>query len=271
MLVGTEPPTDAPVPPATALRTTNDGPLLSVRDLSVRFDGREVVSGVSFDLSEGQSLGIVGESGSGKSTVARAVLRLIPAASGRVLFEGRDLLALGSRAMREARRSIQMVFQDPGGSLNPRMRVEEIVAEPLRVFRLAADGPTLRRRVQSLLQRCGLPPDAADRYPHQFSGGQKQRIAIARAIALEPRLLVCDEPTSALDVSVQASILNLLTHLQRDMGIAYLFISHDLAVVRHMCHRIAVMRRGMIIEHGTREEVIERPAHAYTRALIAAI
>lgn len=257
-------------------------PLLSVRDLCVQFPIRSgllqrttgfvrAVDGVSFDLLPGQTLGLVGESGCGKSTTGRAVLRLIPATSGRVMFEGRNVLGLSVSELRPIRRSMQIVFQDPGGSLNPRMRVEEIVAEPLMVHSLAATRDERRAKVEALLVQCGMPASAADRYPHEFSGGQRQRIAIARAVALRPKLIICDEPTSALDVSVQAQILNLLSDLQRDYGMSYLFISHDMAVVNQMCDRVAVMLGGKIIESGTRDEIIRGAKHEYTRRLLEAV
>ena len=257
-------------------------PLLDVRELAVHFAVRSgvlqrptgvirAVDGVSFSVAPGETLGLVGESGCGKTTVGRAILRLIPATSGSVTFDGLDLLAAGSARMRALRRQMQIVFQDPAGSLNPRMRIESIIAEPLRVHGLVRGRDALRHRVETLLTRCGMPPSAADRYPHEFSGGQRQRIGIARALALEPRFIVCDEPTSALDVSVQAQIINLLSDLQRDLGLSYLFISHDMAVVQHLCQRIAVMNAGRIIEMGTRDQVLGSPRHEYTKALLAAV
>jgi len=228
------------------------------------------VDGVSFSISAGQSLGLVGESGSGKSTVGRAILKLTPIAGGSVRLCGKDVRATEGAQLRLLRRSMQVVFQDPGGSLNPRMRVRDIVAEPL-VIHGVGDGQERAQRVARLLDRCGLSADSAQRYPHQFSGGQKQRIAIARALALQPALVICDEPTSALDVSVQAQILNLLMELQREFGLAYLFISHDIAVVNHMCARIAVMRAGRIVEEGPAEEVLNRPKHSYTSGLVGAV
>lgn len=255
-------------------------PILDVRDLRVEYSKRagafgrvvgvhRAVDGVSLSLAAGESLGLVGESGSGKSTVGRAILRLVPAASGSVRFKGRDVLSASGAELRLLRRSMQVVFQDPGGSLNPRMRVVDIVAEPLHIHEIGRTGER-RGMAIDLLARCGMPADAADRYRHQFSGGQKQRIAIARALALSPALLVCDEPTSALDVSVQAQILNLLLDLQRDLGLAYLFISHDIAVVNHMCSRIAVMREGRIVEEGPAERVLSSPEHEYTAKLVSA-
>ena len=228
------------------------------------------VDGVSFDLSEGETLGLVGESGSGKSTVGRAILRLVPVTSGQVRFEGRDLSTLSRSGLRALRRRMQIVFQDPTGSLNPRMKVGEIVGEPLLVHGIAR-GRALRNRVAELLERCGLPDDSMARAPHEFSGGQRQRIAIARALALEPKLVVCDEPTSALDVSVQAQILNLLRDLQKQFALTYLFISHDMAVVKHICDRVAVMRGGRIVEQGDCEGILSHPKHDYTRSLIESV
>lgn len=257
-------------------------PLLDVRDLVVRFPVRSgvfqrttgwyaAVDRVSFHINRGETLGLVGESGSGKTTVGRALLRLIPKASGRVEFDGRDVHGAEGAALKALRRQMQIVFQDPGGSLNPRLRVETIVGEAMRVHGLVKTRGEMRRRVELLLVRCGLSPDAADRYPHMFSGGQRQRIGIARALAVEPRFIVCDEPTSALDVSIQAQILNLLADLRDEFGLSYLFISHDMAVVQHFCDRVAVMKEGRIVEQGSREQVLGSPAHEYTRALLAAV
>ncbi len=254
-------------------------PLLSVRRLRVEFADRAglfksgrraVVQDVAFDLGAGETLGLVGESGSGKTTVGRAVLRLIPRAAGDVRFEGRDIAGLSGADLRQFRRRAQIIFQDPGGSLDPRIRIWETVAEPLIVHGLAKGRENLRNAAAAALERCGLDRAVLDRYPHQFSGGQRQRIAIARALVLSPRLVVCDEPTSALDVSMQAQVLNLLSDLQRDTGMAYLFISHDLGVVGHLCHRIAVMKAGRIIEIGTRDEVLGSPREEYTKTLLAA-
>ncbi len=257
-------------------------PLLEVHDLRVWFPVRsgllggvkehaKAVDGVSFHLNPGETLGLVGESGCGKTTVGRAILRLIPPTSGSVRFEGRDVLALGASDLRRTRRRMQIIFQDPAGSLNPRMTVGRAIAEPLLVHRLCSSRAEAKRRVESLLDRCGMPAASAARYPHEFSGGQRQRIAIARALALEPRFIVCDEPTSALDVSVQAQILNLLCDLRDQMGLSYLFISHDMAVVRHIADRVAVMKGGVIVEQGSCAEVMERPKEAYTKALLAAV
>ncbi len=227
----------------------------------------EALHGVSFTVQAGRSLGIVGESGSGKSTLARLVMALEAPSEGRVSLLGRDLHALSPSELRAARRDFQMVFQDPYGSLDPRQRVGRIVAEPLIGF----DAPATHQRVAESLDAVGLRAADADKYPHEFSGGQRQRIAIARALITRPKLIVADEPVSALDVSVQAQVLNLLADLQQQFGITYLFISHDLAVVDHVCCDVAVMRAGLIVEYGPTEQVLQRPSHDYTRALLAAM
>ena len=256
-------------------------PLLEVDNLKTHFPVRRgilqrvvdqvrAVDGVSFKIQPGETLGLVGESGCGKTTVGRTLLRLIPATSGAVRYDGENVFDMNASQMREIRRKMQIIFQDPAGSLNPRMRVGRIVGEPLEVHGLAS-GDELRERVENLLERCGLWRQAADRYPHEFSGGQRQRIGIARALALEPRLIVCDEPTSALDVSIQSQILNLLADLQDDFGLSYLFISHDMAVIHHVCDRIAVMLDGQIVEEGDRDGIIEAPTHEYTKALLSAV
>lgn len=229
------------------------------------------VDGVTLEVARGETLGLVGESGCGKTTIGRTILKLLPATSGSVTFDGQDVLAARGEPLKKLRRRMQIVFQDPAGSLNPRMKVLSIIGEPLRVHGLIATSEQLRERVESLLLRCGMPKTAADRYPHEFSGGQRQRICIARALALEPRFIVCDEPTSALDVSIQAQILNLLKDLQRDLGLSLLFISHDMAVIQHMCDRIAVMHRGKIVETGPKRAIIDSARHEYTRALLAAV
>ncbi|MFG0307118.1 MAG: ATP-binding cassette domain-containing protein, partial [Phycisphaerales bacterium JB040] len=226
---------------------------------------------VSFEIAPGECLGLVGESGSGKTTVGRTLLRLNPATGGTVTFAGRDVMAARGGDLRRLRRDMSIIFQDPAGSLDPRMRVESIVAEPLDVHNLAGSRKERRAKVGELLEKSGLPASAMTRYPHQFSGGQRQRIGIARALATNPKFIVCDEPTSALDVSVQAQVINLLTDLQRDLGLSYLFISHDMAVVQHVCQRIAVMKDGKIVEMGDRADVIERPREEYTKRLLEAV
>ena len=229
------------------------------------------VDGVSLHLAPGETLALVGESGSGKTTTGRCILRLVEPTSGSVTFDGVDLLTLAPRAMRRMRRQIQVVFQDPYASLNPRMRVRTIVREPLDIHRIGANRKERDEMVAVLLQRVGLDPAMRDRYPHEFSGGQRQRIGVARALALKPRLIVADEPVSALDVSVQAQVINLLIGLQEDFGIAYLFIAHDLAVVERIADRVAVMYLGRIAEVGTRQEIFRNALHPYTRALLQAI
>jgi ABC-type oligopeptide transport system ATPase subunit len=227
------------------------------------------VDGVSLDVHAGETLGLVGESGSGKSTLGRLVLRLIEPTSGSVRFEGKDLLAAGSREMRRLRRNMQIIFQDPFGSLDPRMRVEDVIAEPL-VIHESLTRQARRARVAELLKAVGLDESAARRYPHEFSGGQRQRVGIARALALKPKFIVADEPVSALDVSVGAQIVNLLAHLQREFGLTYLFISHSMPVVRYLATRIAVMYRGKVVEVGATEQIVSAPQHPYTKSLLEA-
>ncbi len=228
------------------------------------------VDGVSLDLTPGETLALVGESGCGKSTLGRLMLRLIEPTAGRVLYDGIDLGLLGATALRKARRHMQMVFQDPFGSLSPRLTVEQIIAEPLRAHGLAGSRAALREKVAALLQSVGLLPEHGRRYPRQFSGGQRQRIGIARAIAADPRVIIADEPVSALDVSVQAQVINLLQDLQQARGLSYLFIAHDLAVVRHIADRVAVMYLGRIAELGPKRAVYSAPQHPYTQALLSA-
>jgi oligopeptide transport system ATP-binding protein len=246
-------------------------PLLRVADLRVEFGARAALRDVTFDLFAGETLGLVGESGSGKSTLARAILRLVRASKGSVVWRGLDLLACKSAALRPLRRDLQIVFQDPLASLNPRMTVGETIAEPLRIFEPGLDAPARRSRVGGMLKRVGLSADMIGRYPHEFSGGQCQRIGIARAMILGPKLLICDEPVSSLDVSIQGQIVNLLLDLQRDVGTAMLFISHNLAVVRHLSHRILVMYSGRLVEIAPRDALFATPVHPYTRALLAAV
>jgi oligopeptide transport system ATP-binding protein len=254
--------------------------ILDVRDLTVRFPVRGrgllarkrdliAVDAVSFDMQAGETLGIVGESGCGKSTLGRAVLGLIAAQEGRIVWMGRDLRTLDAARMRPLRRDLQIVFQDPLASLDPRMTVGDIVAEPLGNFEPGLPKEAAQARVRDMLARVGLSPQMINRYPHEFSGGQCQRIGIARAMILKPKLIVCDEPVSALDVSIQAQIVNLLAQLQREFGLALIFISHNLAVVRHISHRILVLYLGRIVEIAPRDELFARPRHPYTEALLA--
>jgi oligopeptide transport system ATP-binding protein len=259
-----------------------NGSLLRVRDLHKHFPVRsgvlfertvdqvKAVDGVSFDIAEGETLGLVGESGSGKSTSGYCILQLLKPTSGSIVFEGSELTELGRERMRRMRRELQIVFQDPYSSLDPRMTVGDIVAEPLVVHGIGTKRDR-RARVRELLDVVGFNPTYTNRYPHEFSGGQRQRIGIARALALSPKLIVCDEPVSALDVSIQAQILNLLKDLQRDFSLTYLFIAHDLAVVRSMSDRIAVMNRGQLVEIGPAEDVYTNPQDDYTKALLSAV
>jgi peptide/nickel transport system ATP-binding protein len=265
--------------------------LLSVRDLSVRFDVRggtgwrrkrsyvHAVDGLDLDVQRRETVGLVGESGCGKSSAGRAILQLIRPSGGRVVFDGRELTGLWQRhwgrerwgpELRQLRSRMQMIFQDPYASLDPRMTVEEIVAEPLRIFGRSS-GTALRREVQALLAQVGMDPQFVRRYPHEFSGGQRQRIGIARALALKPEFIVCDEPISALDVSIRAQVLNLLLDLQREHALTYVLIAHDIAAVRHVSDRIAVMYLGRIVEVGPAQELCASPLHPYTRALVAAV
>jgi oligopeptide/dipeptide ABC transporter ATP-binding protein len=271
--------TEAPSPPVTKPATHGDV-LLEVVDLVKEFPIRagilrrqvgavHAVSGVGFTVRRGETLGLVGESGCGKSTTARCLVRLLPATSGSVRFDGVDVLTLGGRDLRRQRRKMQIVFQDPYASLNPRMTVHAIIADPMRVHGIYKKGGL--KRIKELMALVGLNPEHVNRYPHEFSGGQRQRIGIARSLALEPDLLVLDEPVSALDVSIQAGVINLLEELQDELGLAYLFVAHDLSVVRHICDSVAVMYLGKIVEIGTRDEIYEQPSHPYTQALLSAV
>jgi oligopeptide transport system ATP-binding protein len=255
-------------------------PLLEVRNLTKQFTRKQglfsaptvvrAVDGVSFTIDEGETFGLVGESGSGKTTTGRCILRLIEPTSGEVRFRGEDILSFSRARLRQARRDMQIVFQDPYSSLNPRMRVRAIVEEPLIIHRMGST-PQRRARVAELFDLVGLDPSHLERFPHQFSGGQRQRIGLARALALNPSLVIADEPVSALDVSVQAQVINLLMDLQARLKLTYLFIAHDLRLVRHICGRVAVMYLGRIVELGDTETLFAAPAHPYTRALLSAI
>ncbi|MGC3969850.1 MAG: ATP-binding cassette domain-containing protein [Pirellulales bacterium] len=269
--------------PAAGSSTTDGLPLLDVRNLKVHFPFKRgsflrpergfvrAVDGVSFTLREGETLGLVGESGCGKSTTARACLNLLPPTGGEVLFRGRPIQGLDDRAMLPLRGEMQMIFQDPFASLNPRMTVGKIVGEPLVIFNSGMSRRDRELEVMRLLELVGLNPRFLNRYPHEFSGGQRQRIGIARALAVRPKVIFCDEPVSALDVSIQAQVVNLLEDLQQQLGLAYVFIAHDLAVVRHICDRVGVMYLGRIVELGTSEQIYADPRHPYTQALLSAV
>ncbi|WP_276320718.1 ABC transporter ATP-binding protein [Phytoactinopolyspora endophytica] len=258
-------------------------PLLEVRDLAKHFPltsgavfrrraGQvQAVDGVSFDLRKGETLGVVGESGCGKSTLAKLLMRLEEPTRGEVRLNGRNIYDLNGKALRALRRNVQMVFQDPYSSLDPRMTVGDIVGEPFDLHPEVVPKSGRRRRVQELLEVVGLNPEHINRYPHQFSGGQRQRIGIARGLALRPEVIICDEPVSALDVSVQAQVMNLLASLQKEFGLSYIFIAHDLSVVRHISDRVAVMYLGKVVEIGSDEQIYEHPAHPYTQALLSAV
>jgi len=264
------------------MRDSTSSPMLEVRDLKVHFPVRsgllrrqtsvfKAVDGVSFSVPAGKTVGLVGESGSGKTTIARTLVKLIPATSGEVLWKGENILPMTEKAFRPLRRRIQYIFQDPFGSLNPRMNIGSIIGEALEIHFKALSASERSDRVAALLRRVGLKPEMMGRHPHEFSGGQRQRIGIARALAVEPEFLICDEPVSALDVSVQAQIVNLLQDLQEELGLALLFIAHDLAVVEHISDSVLVLHRGKIVESGSAREVLENPRDPYTRELLAAV
>jgi peptide/nickel transport system ATP-binding protein/oligopeptide transport system ATP-binding protein len=257
-------------------------PLLEVRNLRTWFpvrtgifrrhtDDVKAVDDVSFTVEKGTTVGLVGESGSGKTTIGKTILKLVPPTSGQILFDGRDIVPLHEREFRPLRREMQMIFQDPFGSLNPRHTIRQIVGEALEIHFPEMGSGDRRDRVAELLRQVGLQPEMMERYPHEFSGGQRQRIGIARALAVKPRLIICDEPVSALDVSVQAQIVNLLQDLQEQLGLTYLFIAHDLAVVEHISDHVLVMYRGKIVESAPAEAIYENPQHDYTRKLLAAV
>ena len=257
-------------------------PLLEVKNLRTWFpvtggvlrrhvDDVKAVDDVSFTIESGTTVGLVGESGSGKSTIGKTILKLVPATSGQILFDGRDILPMSENEFRPLRREVQMIFQDPFGSLNPRHTIFQIVGEALEIHFPAMNRGDRRERVNELMKQVGLKPEMMERYPHEFSGGQRQRIGIARALAVKPKFIVCDEPVSALDVSVQAQIVNLLQDLQAELGLTYLFIAHDLAVVEHVSDHVLVMYRGKIVESASAEAIYEAPQHDYTKKLLAAV
>ncbi|SEK28094.1 ABC transporter ATP-binding protein [Streptacidiphilus jiangxiensis] len=275
--------TEAAIEAVMDKRVERGEPILQVRDLEKHFPltqgilikkqigAVKAVDGVSFDLYQGETLGIVGESGCGKSTLAKVLMNLEPATGGQVLYKGEDISKVSGRALKAIRRNIQMVFQDPYTSLNPRMTVGDIIGEPFEIHPEVAPKGDRRKAVQDLLDVVGLNPEYINRYPHQFSGGQRQRIGIARGLALKPEVIICDEPVSALDVSVQAQVINLLEKLQDEFNLSYMFIAHDLSIVRHISDRVGVMYLGKMVEIGSDEEIYEHPTHPYTQALLSAV
>lgn len=259
-------------------------PLLQVRDVKTHFDiaqkgalfwkkgaSLKAVDGVSFDLNAGETLGVVGESGCGKSTLARTIIGLVKAKSGSILFDGDELVGLSDKGFRQKRQQIQMIFQDPLASLNPRMTIGDIIAEPLRTYQPHLKNQQVFEQVQQMMQKVGLLPNLVNRYPHEFSGGQCQRIGIARALILRPKLIICDEPVSALDVSIQAQVVNLLKDVQQEMGLALIFIAHDLSIVKHISDRVLVMYLGNAVELGSDKAIYSNPTHPYTKALMSAV
>ncbi len=269
--------------PAPAAATAQDASLVQVRNLKMHFPITEgaivprvvahvkAVDGISFDIRKGETLGLVGESGCGKTTTGRCILQLEKATSGEIIYDGQDLNRLDKKAMRPLRQRIQVIFQDPYSSLNPRMKIGDIIAEPMMVHQTEPDKAARDKRVRELLSVCGLNPKFADRYPHEMSGGQRQRVGIARALAVRPEFIICDEAVSALDVSIQAQVINLLEDLRDQFNLTYLFISHDLSVVRHLCQRVAVMYLGNIVELAETDELFDNPIHPYTKALLEAV
>ncbi len=256
-------------------KNMSSSPLLSVRNLSKTFYNRDnfvrAVDGVSLDVFQDRTLGLVGESGSGKTSLAKLILRLEKPDAGEILFQGVDLLKLNRKEMMDVRMELQVIFQDPYGSLNPRMTAQEVIMEPLEIFMKNLSFHEKRQRVLNLMELVGLDPNFSQRLPHEFSGGQRQRISIARALALHPRLIICDEPIAALDVSIQSQIINLLKRLKSELGLNYLFISHDLAMVKYLCDDLAVMHFGKIVEHGDSEIIYSNPRHIYTKTLLSSV